>query len=113
MANGKAIFRYANLMSGATCLTCEYTTVPRILSNSATANDSRVNRNVIAKTRAGIRIHRGPPELAFAIFLGYTIVLDRRDRGAPPFAFFERLDSTTLSSLGFCAPSRQPRLPAS
>src|SRR5258706_620357 len=64
--------RYANVRVGATCFTCEYTTVPRMLSRSATANDSTVNRNVIANTRAGIPIQRGPPELVFAMLLSYT-----------------------------------------
>ena len=63
---------------GATCFTCEYTTVPRILSSSATANDSIVNRNVIANTRAGIPIQRGASEVVFAILLGYTINPDAR-----------------------------------
>src|SRR6202051_688604 len=64
--------RYANVRFGATCFTCEYTTVPRMLSRSATANDSTVNRNVIANTRAGIPIQRGPPELVFPMLLSYT-----------------------------------------
>src|ERR1700674_3895879 len=40
-----------------------------MLSRSATANESTVNRNVIANTRAGIPIQRGPPELAFPMLL--------------------------------------------
>ncbi len=59
--------------------TCEYTTVPRMLSRSATANASTVSRNVIANTRAGIPIQRGPPELVFAMLLGYTIGPERCD----------------------------------
>ena len=55
-------------------MTCEYTTVPRMLSSSATANDSKVNRKVIANTRAGIPIQRGASELElFAMLLGYII----------------------------------------
>src|ERR1039458_3583772 len=65
--------RYANVRLGATCFTCEYTTVPRMLSRSATANDSRVSRNVIANTRTGIPAQRGPPEFLFAMLLSYTI----------------------------------------
>jgi hypothetical protein len=44
-----------------------------MLSSSATANDSTVNRNVIATTRAGIMIQRSRFELASAMLLGYTI----------------------------------------
>jgi len=54
------------------CFICEYTTVPRILSNNATANVSRVNRKVIANTRTGIPTQRGPAEFVFAMLLGYT-----------------------------------------
>src|SRR5260370_27380698 len=71
--------REANVRSGATCFTCEYTTVPRILTRSATANESTVNRNVIASTRAGIPIQRGPPELLFAMRSGYTIGREHRE----------------------------------
>ena len=46
-----------------------------MLSSSATANESAVNRNVIANTRAGIPIQRGPSELVFAMLLSYTIQL--------------------------------------
>src|SRR5208337_370254 len=51
--------RYANARLGATCFTCEYTTVPRMLSSSATANDNKVKRNVMANTRTGIPLTRG------------------------------------------------------
>src|ERR1700676_1338253 len=71
--------RYANVRLGATCFTCEYTTVPRILTRSATANESTVNRNVIANTRAGIPIQRGPPVLLFAMLSGYTIGREHRE----------------------------------
>jgi hypothetical protein len=50
-----------------------------MLSRSATANDSRVNKNVIANTRTGIPIQRGPPELVFAMPISYTIGPDHRD----------------------------------
>jgi len=58
-----------------------------MLSRSATANDSRVNKNVIANTRAGIPIQRGPSELVFAMLISYTIHPDPRDwriRGRRP-----------------------------
>src|ERR1700684_3921611 len=45
-----------------------------MLSSRAIANDSRVNRNVIANTRAGIPIHRGPSEVVLAMLSGYTMV---------------------------------------
>src|ERR1700722_16322722 len=44
-----------------------------MLNRSATANDSTENKNVIASTRAGIPIHRGPLELAWSMLLGYII----------------------------------------
>jgi hypothetical protein len=50
-----------------------------MLTSSAIANDSRVNRNVIANTRAGIPIQRGPSELFFAMLLNYTIRIHHRD----------------------------------
>src|SRR5260370_1476909 len=50
-----------------------------MLSRSATAKDSTVNRNVIANTRTGIPIQRGPSELVFAMLLSYTIGKDHRD----------------------------------
>src|SRR5258708_1489923 len=50
-----------------------------MLSRSATANASTVSRNVIANTRAGIPIQRGPPELVFAMLLGYTITPENCD----------------------------------
>lgn len=61
------------------CFICEYTTVPRILSNNATANVSRVNRKVIANTRTGIPTQRGPAEFVFAMLLGYTNSANHRD----------------------------------
>src|ERR1700737_3569534 len=78
------MWRYPNVRLGATCFTCEYTTVPRILSRSATANASTVNRNVIANTRAGIPVQRGAPELVFAMPLGYIIDPESRDWDASP-----------------------------
>src|SRR5271157_6127066 len=44
-----------------------------MLNRSATANDSKVNRNVIANARTGIPIQRGPPELVLPMLLSYTI----------------------------------------
>jgi hypothetical protein len=44
-----------------------------MLSRSATANESRVSRNVTANTRNGIAIQPGRPEAVFDILLTYTI----------------------------------------
>src|SRR6202166_3448888 len=74
-------------MSGATCLTCEYTTIPRMLSRSATANDSTVKRNVIATTRTGIPIKGGRFGSFSDMRLAYIIGRRHRDRPsyyAPP-----------------------------
>src|SRR5882672_11588168 len=54
-------------MLGATCLTCEYTTVPKMLNNRLTANASKVTITVVSRTRTGIPIHRGLPEVAFGM----------------------------------------------
>ena len=102
MANGNAMWRYANVRLGATCLTCEYTTVPRMLSSSAIANDNRVNRNVIANTRAGIPIHRGPSEIVLPMLLGYTMRPTRRDHlRNRPFALirYNNVMSQTASAI--------------
>jgi hypothetical protein len=72
IANGKAIYRYANGMLGATCFTCEYTTVPRMLNRRLTANASKVRSAVMSRTRSGIPIHRGRPEVVPGMLLGYT-----------------------------------------
>src|ERR1022692_390494 len=50
-----------------------------MLSSSATANDSRVDRNVIANTRAGIPIQRCPSEFVSPMLISYTIGPDHRD----------------------------------
>ena len=59
--------------------------VPRMLSNSATANERRVNRNVIAKTRAGMPIQRVAGELVPAMPLGYTHKAGGRDKPSRAF----------------------------
>ena len=51
-----------------------------MLSKSATAKESTVNRNVIASTRAGIPIQRGAPGPVFAMLLGYIIEAEPSDR---------------------------------
>ena len=50
-----------------------------MLNSSATANDSNVNRNVIANARTGIPIQRGPPEPVLPMLLSYTIGPKPRD----------------------------------
>jgi hypothetical protein len=55
-----------------------------MLSRSATANASTVNRNVIANTRAGIPIQRGASKVVFAMLLGYIIDPESRDWDASP-----------------------------
>jgi len=44
-----------------------------MLSSSATANDNAVKRKVIANTRAGMPIQRGPIEVFSAILISYLI----------------------------------------
>jgi hypothetical protein len=51
-----------------------------MLKSSATANDSKVSKNVKAITRAGIPIHRGPSETVSAMSIGYIIGRHHRDR---------------------------------